>query len=120
MKGENITAYTTRFNILATLFMTFVTPKYKKIDWYIWGLDSQIQGHVTSSKPNIFESVKRVAFNLINKCIHQGTLLKKEDISKVGDYERKSNGKSRGNSKHSLRKKENTGKVNVVVTPDGF
>nr|KAJ0219182.1 hypothetical protein LSAT_V11C300142380 [Lactuca sativa] len=44
MKGSEINAYTTRFNDLAVMCPTPVTPEYKKIERYIRGLASQIKG----------------------------------------------------------------------------
>ena len=44
MKGTDIAAYTNRFHELALLCPTMVTPEYKKIERYIWGLSPQIQG----------------------------------------------------------------------------
>ena len=49
MKGFEIATYTNRFNDLAVLCSGMVTPEYKKIERYIWGLAPQIQGMVISS-----------------------------------------------------------------------
>lgn len=38
MKDLGIIASTTIFNDLATLCLGLVTPKYKKIEQYIWGM----------------------------------------------------------------------------------
>nr|KAJ0207887.1 hypothetical protein LSAT_V11C500261100 [Lactuca sativa] len=44
MKGSETNAYTARFNDLAIMCPALVTPEYKKIKRYIWGLESQIKG----------------------------------------------------------------------------
>lgn len=46
MKGFDIKAYTSRFHDLALLCTTLVTPEYKKIEHFVWGLVPQIRGIV--------------------------------------------------------------------------
>nr|KAJ0224699.1 hypothetical protein LSAT_V11C100027260 [Lactuca sativa] len=58
MKGSEINAYTTRFNDLAVMCPALVTPEYKKIERYIWGLTSQIKGMVIALKPTTYDSAK--------------------------------------------------------------
>ncbi|GKD77874.1 putative reverse transcriptase domain-containing protein [Tanacetum coccineum] len=58
MKGDDIDGYTDRFHELAVMCPTLVTPEYKKIERYVWGLPERIQGNVTSSKPaNVHEAI---------------------------------------------------------------
>lgn len=66
IKGVDIIAYTSWFNDLATMCPTLLTQKSKNIKRYIWGLDYQIQGHVTSLRPTRFDSYKCLTFNLTN------------------------------------------------------
>ncbi|KAI3739579.1 hypothetical protein L2E82_29988 [Cichorium intybus] len=61
MKGSDLTSYTNRFNDLATLCPTMVTPESVKVERYIWGLSPQIQGNVESASPTTFDSAKRLA-----------------------------------------------------------
>ncbi|XP_023772464.1 uncharacterized protein LOC111921120 [Lactuca sativa] len=51
MKVSEINAYTARFNHLAVMCPALVTPEYKKIERYIWGLALQIKGMVIASNP---------------------------------------------------------------------
>ncbi|XP_052622709.1 uncharacterized protein LOC128127997 [Lactuca sativa] len=93
MKGSKIKAYTARFNDLAVMCPALVTPKYKKIERYIWGLASQIKGMVIPSKPTTYDSTKRIAHQLTLTEI-QGT----EVVSKAESL------KSRTN-KHTINRK---------------
>lgn len=56
-KGLDIKAYTNRFNDLALLCPTLVTPECKKIERYVWGMVPQIRGIVLGSRSTIYESV---------------------------------------------------------------
>lgn len=49
MKDFEIATYTNWFNDLVVLCPRMVTPEYKKIERYIWGLALEIQGLVISS-----------------------------------------------------------------------
>lgn len=64
MKGSEVTAYTSQSNGLTKLYLGMVNPKYKKTKRYIWGLASPIQGLVNTSRPTIFDSAKRLAYQL--------------------------------------------------------
>ncbi|GKG00263.1 reverse transcriptase domain-containing protein, partial [Tanacetum coccineum] len=48
VEGTDIVGYTRRFQELALLYPGMVTPEYKKVERYIWGLTYDIQGKVTS------------------------------------------------------------------------
>jgi hypothetical protein len=52
VKGNNVTAYTRRFHELSVLCPTMITPWYKRLERYTWGLPQSIQGNVMSSKTN--------------------------------------------------------------------
>ena len=66
MKGSEIVAYNTRFNDLAVMCPTLVTPEYKKIERYIWGVPLQIKGMVIASKPTTYYSTKLITHQLTN------------------------------------------------------
>ncbi|KAL4556177.1 hypothetical protein LXL04_038820 [Taraxacum kok-saghyz] len=53
IKGSEVKAYTTRFTPLAILCSVVVTPVYKKVERYLWGLAPQIQGMTTASRPDL-------------------------------------------------------------------
>lgn len=82
-------AYTNRFNDRAKLCLGMVTPWYKKIERYIWGLTPQIQDMVISFVPTIFDGTKRIAYQLTDQGIFQGTMVKKADPPEGRDSKKK-------------------------------
>ena len=117
MKGSDIAGYTQRFNELATLSPGMVTPEYKKIERYIWGLAPQIQGMVTASRPTTFDSAKRIATHLTTQAIRQGTMTPKNDPPARGGDKRKYWSNNRGNSQQFPRKKQETGTAYAAPAP---
>nr|KAJ0210869.1 hypothetical protein LSAT_V11C400201970 [Lactuca sativa] len=91
MKGSEINAYTARFNDLAVMFPALVTPEYKKIERYIWGLALQIKGMVIASKPTTYDSAKRIAHQLTSTEIQVGFIA---ESLESGMNKRKFNGKN--------------------------
>nr|KAJ0203789.1 hypothetical protein LSAT_V11C500256230 [Lactuca sativa] len=75
MKGSEINAYIVRFNDLAVICPTLVTPEYKKTERYIWGLASQIKGMVIASKPTTYDSAKCIAHQLTS------TEIQRQDVA---------------------------------------
>lgn len=100
MQGSNITTYTDRFNDLAMFCQGMVNPEYRRIERYIWGLAPEIQGLVTAARPATFDSAKRLAHQLVEQMVQQGTITKKADTSRgdEGGHKRKSGGKSTTNN----------------------
>nr|KAJ0185267.1 hypothetical protein LSAT_V11C900497110 [Lactuca sativa] len=70
---------------------TLVTPEYKKIGRYIWGLSSQIKGMVIASKPTTYDSAKRITHQLTNTEIQVGFIAESPES---GTNKRKFNGKN--------------------------
>jgi len=66
-RGMEVPEYTLRFQELALLCPSMVTPEYKRIERYIWGLPPQIQGMVTSSEPTSIDSAIRMAHSLADQ-----------------------------------------------------
>ncbi|XP_052623234.1 uncharacterized protein LOC128128407 [Lactuca sativa] len=103
MKGSEIKAYTARFNDLAVMCPALVTPEYKKIERYIWGLASQIKGMVIASKPTTYDSTKRIAHQLTLTKIHGTEVVSKAESPKARTNKRKFNKK---NPKQSSEKRQ--------------
>ena len=82
MVGSHIVAYTDRFIDLAALCPGMVTPESKKIEKYIWGLSTLIQGDVLSSNPTTFDSDKRLAQRLIDHRVCHGMVVPVPEPSK--------------------------------------
>ena len=117
MKGSDIAGYTLRFNELATLCPGMVTPEYKKIERYIWGLAPQIQGMVTASRPSTFDSAKRIATHLTNQAVRQGTMTSKNYSPAKGTKKKKFWHDNKGNSQQFPRKKQETITAYVASAP---
>lgn len=79
VKGTDIDSYTYRFLELALLCPGLVTPEFKKIEHYIWGLPSSIQGHVTSSKPETIQKAIQMAQELMGQVVRQETMAKQAE-----------------------------------------
>ncbi|GJY38678.1 hypothetical protein Tco_0425042 [Tanacetum coccineum] len=69
VKGIIIIGYTKHFQELALLFPGMVTPEYKKVECYIWGLMLETQGNVTSLKPTKIQEEIRMAHDLMDQVV---------------------------------------------------
>ncbi|GJT16881.1 putative reverse transcriptase domain-containing protein [Tanacetum coccineum] len=65
--SDDIDGYTNRFHELAALCPSMVTPEFKKIERYVWGLLEKIQGNVTSSKATTAHEAIRMAYCLMDQ-----------------------------------------------------
>ncbi|GJT96442.1 hypothetical protein Tco_1091960 [Tanacetum coccineum] len=63
----NLWAYTQKFNELALMCPRMVEPERVKVDAYIQGLNDNIKGEVTSSKPANLNKVVRMAHKLMEQ-----------------------------------------------------
>nr|KAJ0195323.1 hypothetical protein LSAT_V11C700380360 [Lactuca sativa] len=91
MKGSEKNAYTSRFNDLVVICPALVTPDYKKIERYIWGIALQIKGMVIASKPKTYDSAKRIANHLTSTETQVGFIAESPEF---GMNKRKFNGKN--------------------------
>ena len=117
MKGSEITAYTNRFNDLAVLCPGMVTPEYKKVERYIWGLALQIQGMVVASRSTTYDSAKHIAQQLTDQGVRQGTMVQKVDPPRERDNKRKFKGRNNGNHRQAPPKKQETVLVFAATAP---
>ncbi|XP_024964209.1 uncharacterized protein LOC112504503 [Cynara cardunculus var. scolymus] len=86
MKGDDISAYTTRFHELANLVSHLVTPEEVRIERYIWGLSPEIRGNITSANPKTIQEAVEIATKLTNNAVRSGGLAKgKRKIEEFGD-----------------------------------
>ncbi|KAL4555062.1 hypothetical protein LXL04_037673 [Taraxacum kok-saghyz] len=108
MKGSEIQAYTTRFTELAMLCPGMVSPEYKKVERYIWGLAPHIQSWVTSASPATFESAKALAVPLTDEDIRQGAMVQRAETPKKENNKRKSWMKNKPNPPPASQKKQQT------------
>ncbi|KAI3510702.1 hypothetical protein L1887_17835 [Cichorium endivia] len=118
MKGSDVKAYTSRYNDLATLCPGLVTPEYKKIERYVWGLAPQIQGMVTASRPTTYDNAKQIAHRLVDQAIRNGTLNQNSvNNTTVGGFKRKFDNGHQGNTHPLPGKKHDNGKAYAVTGP---
>ncbi|GJV37900.1 hypothetical protein Tco_1410377 [Tanacetum coccineum] len=75
--------YTDRFHELARLVPHLVTLENKRIERYIYGLTSQIQGMVAAMEPEIIQKTLQIADTLTNKAIRNGSI--KKNLEKRGN-----------------------------------
>lgn len=83
MVGSKIEEYTSRSHELARLCPHMVTTTFKRIEKYLGGLAPQIQGMVTSSNPATIQHAIRLAHQLTDQAVAQGTLPKRDKHAKL-------------------------------------
>ena len=111
MKGNDISSYTTRFQELSLLCPGMITPEYKKVERYIWGLTPQVQGNVTSSKPAHIQGAIRMAHDLVDQVVRR-----ENSGEKATDNKRKTEDPSNRSSSQPPSKKNNTVKAYTAGT----
>lgn len=89
MNCSDIEAYTARFSDLAILCPRMITSERKKVERFIWGLSTQIQGNVTDANLTTFDSAKRLAQKLIEHGIRKGIMTPITEQKKGNDKKRK-------------------------------
>ncbi|XP_023735632.2 uncharacterized protein LOC111883543 [Lactuca sativa] len=114
--GSDILSYTSRFNDLAILCPGMVPSERKKVERYIWGLSSQLQGSVLSSKPTTIDSAKEMAYQLIDHKASHGTVTTTSEQTKGGNNKRKFWNKKKGQPAQDPAKKQQVVAVNAAAT----
>ncbi|KAJ0903856.1 putative retrotransposon gag domain-containing protein [Helianthus annuus] len=64
MEGADITGYTRRFHDLSRVIPYMVTPEFKRVERYIWGLAPKFHSLVTSAKPETITQAVTLAVSL--------------------------------------------------------
>ncbi len=105
MVDANITAYTTRFHELSRLVPHMVTPEYKRVERYIWGLSPKIRSMVTASAPATIQSAVTLAHSLTDDVVRTGTLGKKESTGDNSGHKRKHSDSRRDRNSNSSDKR---------------
>ena len=101
MKNFDIVAYTARFSDHATLCPRIVTPQNQKVERYIWGLSTQLQGNVITANPLTFDCPKRLAQTLVDHGVCQGFITTIAEQLKESGKKRSSGSNERGNHRKS-------------------
>ncbi|KAI3819628.1 hypothetical protein L1987_13469 [Smallanthus sonchifolius] len=116
MTGDDVAGYTDRFNELAILVPHMVTPEYKKVERYLWGLTPQIRSLVTSSNPMDAKSAITLAFKLRDNAVRDGLFEKKETEEGRSGEKRKWFGKPSNQNRNQSYKRPETMKAFVANT----
>ncbi|GKB14132.1 putative reverse transcriptase domain-containing protein [Tanacetum coccineum] len=67
VKGNDLTAYTRRFQELVLLCTRMVPSEEEKVERFVGGLPDNIQGNVIASEPTQLQDAIRIANNLMNQ-----------------------------------------------------
>ncbi|KAJ0556778.1 putative nucleotidyltransferase, Ribonuclease H [Helianthus annuus] len=114
MIGADVAGYTQRFHDLSRVVPYLVTPEFKRIERYIWGLAPEIRSMVTSSHPATIRSAVSLAVSLTEDAVRMKTLTRKGSDKKDSVDESKSSGKR----KWSNFKKGNNATNQTATTQD--
>ena len=122
MSGAEITSYTTRFHELSHLVPHIVTPEYKRVERYIWGLSPKIRSMVTTAEPTSIQGVVTLAHSLTDDAVHMGALLKKEAEKGESSGEKRkwsniSKGKNGGNQPGKKQETANAFVATIATEP---
>ncbi|GJW01499.1 reverse transcriptase domain-containing protein [Tanacetum coccineum] len=111
VKGNDVPAYTERFQELTLICTKFCANETEKINKYIRGLPDNIYGNVKSSKPKTLDETIELANDLMDQ--------KLRTYAEKSDNKRKAEDSSRNNRGHQQQpfKKQNVAKVyNVGIS----
>ncbi|GKC70651.1 putative reverse transcriptase domain-containing protein [Tanacetum coccineum] len=105
VKGNDVPAYTERFQELTLICTKFCANETEKINKYIRGLPDNIYGNVKSSKPKTLDETIELANDLMDQ--------KLRTYAEKSDNKRKADDSSRNNHGHQQQpfKKQNAAKV---------
>ncbi|GJT18780.1 putative reverse transcriptase domain-containing protein [Tanacetum coccineum] len=106
VKGNDVPAYTERFQELTLICTKFVANETEKVDKYISGLPDNIYGNVKSARPKTLDETIELANDLMDQKL--GTYAKRQSENK-----RKADDSSRNNHGHQQQpfKRQNVAKV---------
>ncbi|GKC00578.1 putative reverse transcriptase domain-containing protein [Tanacetum coccineum] len=105
VKGNDVSAYTERFQELILICTKFCANETEKINKYIRGLPDNIYGNVKSSKPKTLDETIELANDLMDQ--------KLRTYAEKSDNKRKAEDSTRNNHGHQQQpfKKQNVAKV---------
>nr|GEY42433.1 hypothetical protein [Tanacetum cinerariifolium] len=97
VKGNDVAAYTQRFQELALMCTKFLTDETEKVDKYISGLPDNIHGNVMSARPKTLDETIELANDLMDQKLR--TYAERQNESK-----RKTNDSPRNNQQQPYKK----------------
>ncbi|GKA18944.1 putative reverse transcriptase domain-containing protein [Tanacetum coccineum] len=106
VKGNDVPAYTERFQKLTLICTKFVANKTEKVDKYISGLPDNIYGNVKSARPKTLDETIELANDLMDQKL-------RTYAERQSDNKRKADDSSRNNHGHQQQpfKRQNVAKV---------
>ncbi|GJT53865.1 putative reverse transcriptase domain-containing protein [Tanacetum coccineum] len=90
VRGNDVVAYTQRFQELALMCTKFLADETKKVDKYISGLPDNIHGNVMSARPKTLVDAIELASDLMDQKLHTY-------VERHNDIKRKADDSSRNN-----------------------
>ncbi|GJS47010.1 putative reverse transcriptase domain-containing protein [Tanacetum coccineum] len=106
VKGNDVPAYTERFQELTLICTKFVANETEKVDKYISGLPDNIYGNVKFARPNTLNETIELANDLMDQKL-------RTYVERQTDNQRKAEDSSRNNRGHQQQpfKRQNVAKV---------
>ncbi|GJW07428.1 putative reverse transcriptase domain-containing protein [Tanacetum coccineum] len=106
VKGNDVPAYTKRFQELTLICTKFVANETEKVDKYISGLPDNIYGNVKSARPKTLDETIELANDLMDQKL-------RTYAERQSDNKRKADDSSRNNHSHQQQpfKRQNVAKV---------
>ncbi|GJW58219.1 putative reverse transcriptase domain-containing protein [Tanacetum coccineum] len=102
VRGNDVAAYTQRFQELALMCTKFLTDETKKVDKYISGLPDNIHGNVMSARPKTLDEAIELANDLMDQKL-------RTYAERQNDNKRKADDSSRNNQQP--HKKQNVARA---------
>ncbi|GJS35811.1 putative reverse transcriptase domain-containing protein [Tanacetum coccineum] len=102
LKGDDIEAYSNRFNELVLMCPELVSTESKKIEKYIRGFPERIKGNITSSKPATLHEAINMARELVEQSVQgRAARIGKSNKRKWEDNQRNTNNNNHNNNNNN-------------------
>nr|GEV18919.1 reverse transcriptase domain-containing protein [Tanacetum cinerariifolium] len=107
VRGNNVAAYTQRFQELALMCTKFLASETEKVDKYISGLPNNIHGNVISARPKTIDDAIELAKDLMDQKL-------RTYAERQNDNKRKADDSSRNNQQQQQHVKQNLARAYTV------
>ncbi|GJU85569.1 putative reverse transcriptase domain-containing protein [Tanacetum coccineum] len=104
VRGNDISAYTQRFQELALMCTKFLADETEKVDKYISGIPDNIHGNVMSARPKTLDDAIELANDLMDQKLRRYAERQNENKRKADDS-------SRNNHQQQPHKKQNVARA---------
>ncbi|GJV84692.1 reverse transcriptase domain-containing protein [Tanacetum coccineum] len=95
VKGNDVPAYTERFQELTLICTKFVANETEKVDKYISGLPDNIYGNVKSARPKTLDETIELANNLMDQKLRTYAERQSDNKRKADDSSRNNHGEKK-------------------------